>query len=59
MVTTPKPQPPYLRECCWCLKYIPEEDEDQVCPSNSGDRHVLWLFDHGTNLKSELIDKKN
>ncbi len=41
MVTAPKPQPPYLRECVWCLKEIIEEDEDQVCPSNSGDKHVL------------------
>ena len=43
MVTT-EPRPSYLRNCCWCDQYIPEEDEDQVCPSNSGDKHVPQMF---------------
>ncbi len=29
------------RYCCWCLKAIPNGDEDDVCPANSGDKHVL------------------
>ena len=44
MVTTEPKRPPWQRECVWCVKEIPASEEDQVCPSNSGDKHVLWLF---------------
>lgn len=55
MVVEPKPRPPYERECVWCLQEIPDGEEDNDCPSNSGDKHVLWLFDT-TGLKAEAKD---
>lgn len=51
MVTT-EDRPKYLRECCFCQKFISIADEDQVCPENSGDKHVLWMSG------KEMFDKE-
>ena len=47
-----EPKPPYLGVCVWCEKEILEEEEDQVCPANSGDKHVPQMFGR------EMFDKK-
>lgn len=50
------PKEPQLnRECVWCLQEIPDGEETNDCPSNSGDPHVLWLLDN-TGLKQENHD---
>ena len=33
-------QPP-IRFCVWCDRLIWDGDEDDICPANSGDKHVL------------------
>lgn len=57
MKTEPKPRPPHERECVWCLQEIPNGEETSDCPANSGDPHILWLFDN-TGLKEENQDDR-